>query len=86
MTELSLDELENVFGGMGRHPKSASYNGRVINYTTKSGDSLFNLASRFHTDVNTILTLNPGLPNSNWLDAGIQIFLPCPDRHNKNDN
>ncbi len=50
--------------------------GQVIDYTIKSGDTLFNLAQRYGTTVNMILAENPGI-NANNLQVGQVIKIPC---------
>jgi len=50
--------------------------GQVIDYTIKSGDTLYNLAQRYGTTVNRILAENPGI-NANNLQVGQVIRIPC---------
>ena len=45
------------------------------NYTIQSGDTLWNLANRFSTTVNAVLTANPQLNSSN-LKIGDRIIIP----------
>lgn len=45
------------------------------NYEIKSGDTLWNLANKFSTTVNAILTSNPGL-NATTLKIGETIIIP----------
>ncbi len=44
-------------------------------YTILSGDTLYNIAIRFHTSVNAILTANPDI-DPNFLQVGQQIIVP----------
>ncbi|HPT88430.1 MAG TPA: LysM peptidoglycan-binding domain-containing protein [Bacillota bacterium] len=44
-------------------------------YTVVAGDTLFSIANRFNTTINTILQVNPGL-NPNLLYIGQQICIP----------
>jgi LysM repeat protein len=50
--------------------------GQVIDYTIKSGDTLYKLAERYSTTVNMILAENPGI-NANNLQVGQVIKIPC---------
>jgi len=45
------------------------------NYEIKAGDTLWNLANRFSTTVNSIITANPGLVSNN-LKIGETIIIP----------
>ena len=44
-------------------------------YTIRPGDTLYNLARRFYTRINSILTANPGI-NPNTLRIGQRIIIP----------
>lgn len=50
-------------------------------YSIQSGDTIYNLALRFHTTVNAILSVNPGI-NPNNLQIGQILCIPgsgqCP--------
>ncbi|KAF1085852.1 LysM domain protein [Sporotomaculum syntrophicum] len=50
--------------------------GEVIDYTIKSGETLFELARRYSTTVNRILAENPGINPKN-LQVGQVIRIPC---------
>lgn len=50
--------------------------GEIIEYTIKSGDTLFELAQRYSTTVNQIKKHNPGL-NPDNLRVGQVIKIPC---------
>ncbi len=50
--------------------------GQVINYTIKSGDTLYQLAQRYNTTVNRIMAENPGISPNN-LRVGQVIQITC---------
>ncbi len=50
-----------------------------MNYTIKSGDTIYELASHYHTSVSAILSANPGLTPYN-LTIGQQIVIPAPSQ------
>ncbi|MCL2336152.1 MAG: DUF3794 domain-containing protein [Firmicutes bacterium] len=50
--------------------------GEIIDYTIKSGDTLYDLAQRYSTTVNQILRHNPGI-KAGSLTVGQVIRIPC---------
>jgi len=45
------------------------------NYTIKTGDTIYNIAKRYYTTINRILTANPGIAVNN-LSVGRRIIVP----------
>lgn len=60
-----------VIPGTGSPPPSGS----TTTYTVASGDTLYSIARRFNTDVNTLIQLN-GLTNPNVLYVGQVLLVP----------
>ena len=51
----------------------------TINYTVRSGDTLYRIAVRHQTTISELRNLNPGIQNSNLVFVGQQIIVPNPD-------
>jgi spore coat assembly protein SafA len=56
-------------------PASAPVSG-TDSYTVQKGDTLFKIATRFHTTVNALLRANPDITNRNVIPVGLVIYLP----------
>lgn len=57
------------------HPHFKPPKGKVINYTVRSGDSLWKIARRYNTTIEAILALNY-IPNPDRIDIGQVIKVP----------
>ncbi len=62
--------------GIAPEPEDECTPGEIIDYTIKSGDTLFELAQRYSTSVRQIKLHNPGL-NPDNLRVGQVIRIPC---------
>lgn len=50
----------------------------MSNYTVQSGDTLSKIASKYGTDVNTLMGLNPGIKNANMIYSGSSLNVSAP--------
>lgn len=50
----------------------------MANYTVQSGDTLSKIASKYGTDVNTLMSLNPNIKNANNIYAGSSLNVSAP--------
>lgn len=82
ITQSSVQNFQQEFGlspdgivGSLTWDKLTPYINGHTNYEIKSGDTLWNLANKFSTTVNSILTANPELSSSN-LKIGETIIIP----------
>ena len=66
MNKMMDNELENAAGGAGFDSN---------HYLVKNGDTLGDIAARFHTSVNNLLALNPRITNPNLIYAGEVIRI-----------
>lgn len=57
------------------HPHHKPPKARIINYTVRSGDSLWKIARRYNTTIEAILSLNY-IPNPDRIDIGQIIRVP----------
>lgn len=62
--------------GVVPEPEVECTPGEIIDYTIKSGDTLFELAQRYSTSVRQIMRHNPGIDPDN-LKVGQVIKIPC---------
>ena len=47
----------------------------IINYTVRSGDTIYTLANQYNTSVNAILAANPNVNTSNLI-IGTKLIIP----------
>ena len=66
MNKMMENELENVSGGAGFDSN---------HYLVKKGDTLGDIAARYHTTVNHLMALNPRITNPNLIYAGEVIRI-----------
>ena len=67
MDELKFEELEEVCGGF--------YNGLVFRYHINEGDTLSDIATKYHTTVKLLCDLN-NIENPNLIYAGRTLLVP----------
>jgi lysozyme len=58
-------------------PEPVVVSGPMV-YCIESGDTLFGLAERFHTTVDSILAANPQVTDPNFIRAGDKLTIPQP--------
>lgn len=51
-----------------------------MTYVVRAGDSLFNIAQRFSTTINAIISVNPEITNPNIIFPGQTIVIPNGNR------
>lgn len=78
MTELNLNEMEQVAGGKneGGYEKKPKPKAGCKIYQIKRGDKLGVIARNNNTTVEKIMAVNPELKNPNFIVAGCYIYIP----------
>ena len=79
MTELNLNEMEQVIGGKdeGGYTRKPKAKAGCIIYKIKSGETLGKIARAHGTTVEKIMKVNPELKNPNFIVAGCYIYIPA---------
>lgn len=62
--------------GPGWPPDGDHLSVKLCNYTVVSGDTLFRIATRFHTTIWYLASVN-GIHNVNYIRSGQHLFVPC---------
>ena len=83
---MKLNDLKSVTIQVGQilkiPTKSGTNPNTLFTYTVKKGDTLYNIAKRYNTDVQTIINLN-NLRNNN-LSIGQKLYIP--EQYTKEDD
>lgn len=77
MTELNMNELNNVTGGStGGYDKQPKPKKGFMIYHIKKGDTLWALAKKYKTTIDDIVDANPCIKDPNFIVAGFFIYIP----------
>ena len=74
--ELSLEEMDTVFGGSGGSPRMLREKAGCIVYKIRSGDTLPKIARHYGTTAERIKAANSTIHNVNDITAGYYIYIP----------
>lgn len=75
--ELSMEEMDTVFGGQGGSPRPLPERAGYIVYQIRRGDTLPKIARRFGTTAEQLKAINPTIHNVNDITAGYYIYVPA---------
>ena len=76
MEELSLNEMEEVAGGMGGSPRRLPKREGFRLYRIVRGDTLGGIARAYNTTAEYLKSINPTIHNINDITAGYWIYVP----------
>ena len=74
--ELSMEEMDTVFGGAGGSPKVLPPKAGCKVYRIQSGDTLGKIARRCGTTAEQLKAINSTIHNVNDITAGYYIYVP----------
>ncbi len=75
--ELSMEEMDTVFGGQGGSPRPLPERAGYIVYQIRRGDTLGKIARRFGTTTERIKAINSTIHNINDITPGYYIYVPA---------
>jgi len=77
MTELNLNEMEQVSGGRGGSPYNLPPKGGCSVYRIQGGDNLTKIARRYGTSIEFLMNINEGIIiNRNDITTGYYMYVP----------
>ena len=77
MTELNLNEMEQVSGGRGGSSSKLPPKGGCSVYRIQGGDNLTKLARRYGTSIEFLMNINEGIiKNRNDITTGCYMYVP----------
>ena len=77
MTELNLNEMEQVSGGRGGSSSKLPPNGGCNVYRIQGGDNLTKIARRYGTSIEFLMNINEGIiKNRNDITTGCYMYVP----------
>ena len=74
--ELSMEEMDTVFGGAGGSPRVLPERTGCTVYQIQRGDTLPKIARRFGTTAERLKAINSTIHNVNDITAGYYIYVP----------
>ena len=76
MSELNLNQMEEVTGGKGGSATPLTPTAKYDVYKIQSGDNLTRIATRYNTTVQYLFDINPTITNKNDITAGRWMYVP----------
>ncbi len=77
MTELNLNEMEQVSGGRGGSSSKLPPKGGCSVYCIQGGDNLTKIARRYGTSIEFLMNINEGIiKNRNDITTGYYMYVP----------
>lgn len=77
MSELNMNQMEEVVGGNGGSSTPLAPKAGCSVYQVKGGDNLSRIATAKNTTVDYLMFINKGIiTNKNFIRAGFYIYVP----------
>ena len=76
MSELNLDQMEQVSGGKGGSETPLRPTDKYDVYKIQSGDNLTKIARKFNTTVQFLFDINATITDKNDITAGRWMYVP----------
>ena len=77
MSELNLNEMEQISGGTGGSATHLPPKGGCKEYCIQPGDTLTRIAKRFDTSIEFLMNINQGIiTNRNDITDGRYMYVP----------
>ena len=78
MSELNLNEMEQISGGAGGSSTHLPPKSGCAEHLIQTGETLSRIAGRFGTTVDYLMSINKGIiTNANFIRAGFYMYVPA---------